>query len=112
MGMQAQTYGGNMPPNMNQNFNALQPGQPRASVMNGFNGVPQALNTMSTPSSMGGGYPMWDMDIPSQMFMQTMNFERMMQQQQQQQQQGMMEPVANMSVLSNRSDDASNRNGG
>ena len=110
VGLPPQTYDGNMQPNINQSYNALQPGQQRAPVMNGFSGVPSALNTMSTPNSMAGAYPMWDMDIPSQMFMQTMNFERLMQQQQQQQ--GLIDPAANMSVLSNRSEDTSSRTGG
>ena len=48
--------------------------------MNGFqpsSSGPTNVN-MSTPSSVGSRFPMWDMDIPSQMFMQAINFEQLM----------------------------------
>lgn len=45
--------------------------QMRPPVMNGYPGVPVS-------TAMSGSYPMWDMDVPSQMFMQTMNLERLM----------------------------------
>ncbi|KAH3888449.1 centromere protein J-like [Dreissena polymorpha] len=47
--------------------------QMRAPNMNGYPVMPPP---MSTP--MSGTYPMWDMDIQSQMMMQTMNFDRLM----------------------------------
>lgn len=46
---------------------------------------PQTINcygqslrpNIATPNFLGGGYPMWDMDIPSHMFMQAVNFENL-----------------------------------
>ncbi|XP_053374954.1 centromere protein J-like isoform X2 [Mercenaria mercenaria] len=102
MGLPAQSYGGNLQPGMDLSYGTHSV-QPRPPLMNGYAGVRPGI---TTPSSVGGGYPMWDMDIPSQMFMQAMNFDRMMQQQQQ----GMTDPAANMSAVSSRStDDASQR---
>ena len=48
--------------------------------MNGYqpNFSGQTNVNMSTPSSVGARFPMWDMDIPSQMFMQAINFEQLM----------------------------------
>lgn len=48
--------------------------------MNGYqpNISGQTNVNMSTPSSVGARFPMWDMDIPSQMFMQAINFEQLM----------------------------------
>ena len=47
--------------------------------MNGYPSNSGQLNvTTTTPSSAGARFPMWDMDIPSQMFMQAINFEQLM----------------------------------
>lgn len=70
---------GNLQPGMTMGYRADQPLQMRAPMMNGYTGP---MADVSTPSTLGGGgYPMWDMDIPSQMFMQAVNFDRLMQQQ-------------------------------
>lgn len=74
-------------------------------MMNGYSGLRPAP-VISTPSSVGGGYPMWDMDIPSQMFMQAVNFDRMMQQQ------GLTDSAVSASTVSNRTaEDPSHRSG-
>ena len=53
---------------MGQNFN---------SQVNDYPPNPGQLNTaLSTPGSAGARFPAWDMDIPSQMFMQAINFEQ------------------------------------
>ena len=47
--------------------------------MNGYPPNPGQLNsTLSTPNTAGARFPAWDMDIPSQMFMQAINFEQLM----------------------------------
>lgn len=47
-----------------------------------INGYPttsgQASVNMSTSSSVGARFPLWDMDIPSQMFMQAINLDQLM----------------------------------
>ena len=66
-----------MNPNMLQRTLNMQPGPNTQQQMNGL--PPSSMSAaMSTPSSVGGRFPMWDMDIPSQMFMQAVNFEQLM----------------------------------
>ena len=75
----ANMAGYGMNPNMLQRTVPLsmQPGPNTQQQMNGF--PPSSMSAaMSTPSSVGGRFPMWDMDIPSQMFMQAVNFEQLM----------------------------------
>ena len=52
-------------PNMEPRFNM------QMRPVNGY--IPTSV---STP--MSGSYPLWDMDVPSQMFMQAINFDRVM----------------------------------
>lgn len=74
-------------------------------LMNGYGVGPGIRPGIATPSSVSGGYPMWDMDVPSQMFMHTVNFDRLMQQQ------GMVDLNTSVSTASNRPDDVSQRSG-
>ena len=73
----ANMAGYGMNPNMLQRTLNMQPGPNTQQQMNGY--PPSSMSAaMSTPSSVGGRFPMWDMDIPSQMFMQAVNFEQLM----------------------------------
>lgn len=52
--------------------------QMRPPVINGYPGLPQAMPTQPMPTPVPGTYPLWDVDVPSQMFMQAVNFDRLM----------------------------------
>jgi len=52
--------------------------QMRPPVMNGYPNMAQVPAVQQLAMSGGMSGPMWDMDVPSQMFMQAVNFDKLM----------------------------------
>lgn len=53
--------------------------QMQPPMMNGFPGMPQQMpQQIPQHLAMSGAGPLWDMDVSSQMFMQAINFDKLM----------------------------------